>query len=237
MGVRSHPQIQPNDRFGRLTVIGSSKKKAGYPHFYWDCLCDCRETKSVTDNKLKTGEIRSCGCLRRETTSINGKARRTHGEAVHGEETPEYKAWTIRKSLTTDPSRKNYYGRGIKLCQGWWTSFLDFLAAVGRRPTPRHSIDRINNDGHYSCGKCGECLANGWPMNVRWATPKEQLRNTRVNKFLTINGETKCQAEWAEQFGLSQSSFSARLRRKWSIERIMTQPMRTRSTQPEPRLN
>lgn len=185
----------------------------------------------MTDNKLKTGETKSCGCLRRETASANGKTNRVHGEAIHGKETPEYKAWIIRRSLTTNPAFVNYQGRGIKLCKGWWDSYPAWLAAVGRRPSPQHSIDRIDNNGHYSCGQCEECL-NGWPMNVRWATSTEQLRNTRSNKLITINGETLCQAEWAERFGLSQSSLSARLRRKWPIERIVSQPMRMRSTNP-----
>lgn len=83
-----------------------------------------------------------------------------------------------------------YGGRGISVCAAWHESFEQFLADVGRRPSPRHSIDRIDNNRGYE------------PGNVRWATQTQQTRNKRNNRMITAFGITKCAAEWAEDFNL-----------------------------------
>jgi len=87
-----------------------------------------------------------------------------------------------------------YGGRGIRVCDRWRTSFEAFLADVGPRPTPRHSLDRIDNDGDYE------------PGNVRWATSFEQSRNRRNVKLYTHDGETLTLSEWADRVGLPYST-------------------------------
>ena len=85
--------------------------------------------------------------------------------------TPEYRTWAGMKNRCLNPNNpryKSYGGRGISVCSEWIESFSAFLSHVGLKPSPLHSIDRINNDGNYE------------PGNVRWATAKEQARNTRV---------------------------------------------------------
>jgi hypothetical protein len=79
---------------------------------------------------------------------------------------------------------------------------------MGRKPTPKHSLDRIDNNSGYS------------PENCRWATSKEQNRNRRDNVMLTFNGQTKCVAEWAEQYGFPHYYISNKLAAKWPLERI-----------------
>ena len=96
-------------------------------------------------------------------------SKRTHGESNRGNPTPEYAAWAAMKQRCTNrnaPPFIHYGARGISVCERWMNSFEAFLADVGRRPSPKHSIDRIDNDGDYE------------PGNVRWATRKEQRANT-----------------------------------------------------------
>lgn len=68
------------------------------------------------------------------------------------------------------------------MCQGFDNSFETFLRIVGFRPNSELSIDRVDNNGHYSCGECEECLMNGWSMNLRWATIWQQNNNREICK-------------------------------------------------------
>lgn len=108
----------------------------------------------------------------------------------------------------------NYLGRGITVCDRWQSSFANFLADMGRRPSPRHTIDRIDNDKGYS------------PENCRWATPAEQGLNRRGNRRLTYRDETLTLTEWAHRVGLSRDVLKARLALGWSIDRALTEPSR-----------
>ena len=85
---------------------------------------------------------------------------------------------------------KNYGGRGITVCEGWRGRPLQFIRDVWPRPN-NTTIDRKNNDGNYSCGKCDECLGRGWTVNVRWATSYEQIHNRRNSVKVSVNGELK----------------------------------------------
>jgi len=215
---QKHKQIQVGDRFGRLTVYWRSDRKGAGWHFWWDCVCDCGNEKQVSDNKLKSGEVKSCGCLRREACSAIGKTNRTHGEGVHGQETPEFRAWISMVSRTTNPSdpRWRYYGaRGVKVDSRWIGSYETFLADVGRRPSDKHSIDRYPDpNGNYE------------PRNVRWATPKQQARNRRVNQVLTIGSESHCYSEWEEIKNLPKHIISKRISQGWPLNEELLRPSR-----------
>lgn len=109
------------------------------------------------------------------------KSMEKHGKSY----IPEHKIWDSMKGRcnnTRDNGWKNYGGRGIQVCERWNESFSAFYEDVGARPTPKHSIDRIDNDKNYSCGKCNQCVKNGWTMNCRWATRSIQKYNQRLSK-------------------------------------------------------
>jgi len=179
---------------------------------------------------LRRGVSKSCGCWRRE---INAKLRTTHGDANarSGVRDPVYRTWDAmvgRCENPRDSGYSNYGGRGVEICARWRGSYEAFRDDMGPRPegAPREwSIDRRSTDGHYSCGKCDQCIANAWPANCRWATATEQMRNVRYNRMLTLRGETMCLAAWAERLGISHGTIGDRLRSGWSDERALTTPV------------
>jgi hypothetical protein len=126
-----------------------------------------------------------------------------HPNTTHGlSGSVEYGIWSAIKSRCLNKNHhaySRYGGRGITVCKQWADSFENFLKDVGRRPSPLHTIERIKNSNGYN------------PKNIRWATRKEQGRNTRANKLITINGEAKCVSEWCERFNISQQLVSNRV--------------------------
>lgn len=133
---------------------------------------------------------------------------------MNSEKKSLYYAWyhMIRRcSDPLDPAFMRYGGRNITVCMRWRKSFHAFAEDVGERPSPRHSIDRIDNNGNYE------------PGNVRWATRKEQQRNRKGNHLVNANGITRSVAEWSEALGVSWATVAERLKHGWSPERAVTQ--------------
>lgn len=161
------------DRFGRLVVVRhhhdhytpNGKKKP-----MMACRCDCGGEFVGSLYDMRFGRTQSCGCLLVEKTI----ARCTrHGASAGGVKTPEYRAWRHMLTRGRNPNATRadrYVLRGITVCDEWLPGgdgkgFERFLACVGRKPSPKHSLDRIDNDSGYR------------PGNVRWATQSEQMRN------------------------------------------------------------
>lgn len=151
---------------------------------------------------------------------------KTHGLGRHGvNRFKGYSVWLQMNQRCRNPKTKNYNnygGRGIQICEGF-RSFPTYHRIMQERPSPKHSIDRVNNEGHYSCGECRECVANHWPLNLRWATKAEQVRNMRRNHFITFNNQTLCITDWAISLGLKPNAMYKRLAR-WPLDRALTTP-------------
>lgn len=131
-------------------------------------------------------------------------------------QTPEYATWRRMKTRCYNPrfeGFQNYGGRGIKVCDRWRNSFANFIADMGPKPSPKHSIDRIDNDGNYT------------PTNCRWATRELQSNNRQVNHYLTHNGKTRGISAWARDLGCSPNAITMRLARGWSDEMALTIPI------------
>ena len=174
------PQIvdMVGKRFGRLTVCGeapprvwqSPKRRVVKRHF--ECICDCASASLVGMENLRSGLTRSCGCLHEETIA---KGRHKHGDARKKARAPEYAVWANMIGRCERPSVqrfKHYGGRGITVCRRWRDSYEAFLSDMGRKPTPKHSIDRIDVNGNYEPGNC------------RWATSAQQRANQRPKSEL-----------------------------------------------------
>lgn len=185
-------------RFGRLTVCAREHVTPKRTH--WKCTCDCGGIAVVDGTRLKSGSTKSCGCLVKEISREQGLRNRQHGMS----KTPEYKIWCGMKDRCyneDNPDFTNYGGRGIVVWYSWLKSFPNFYADLGPRPSPTHTLDRIDNSGPYQ------------PDNCRWATPVEQANNKRNNNLHLYNGELVSLSQIAQLTGIPQPTLWSRLNR------------------------
>lgn len=189
-------------RYGRLIILEQSGKNK-WGEKLAVCKCDCGTIRTIRIKSLKKGDTKSCGCFARETRR---KRKLTHGRS----KTYLYFVWRNminRCKWEKSNSYKDYGGRGITICKRWG-NFENFLKDMGDRPTTKHTLDRIDNNGDYS------------PENCRWATRKEQMNNTRRSRFLTFQGETHTVDEWSEITGIKYSTLAMRLKKDWPIDLV-----------------
>jgi hypothetical protein len=144
---------------------------------------------------------------------MRGGHNKTHG--LGG--TPICDVWgamTSRCYREHNPAYKNYGGRGIKICEFLRASPANIILLIGKIPA-RFTIDRINNDGNYSCGQCAECLKKKWPLNIRWASRIQQSRNNRKCHYVRIEGISHCVSEWCEIKGIKYKTAKHRIQAGW----------------------
>lgn len=188
--------LYPGQRVGRWTLLSEAPKSetpaSRRPR--WLCRCDCGTEKFVLGQSLRlalcasVGGSRSCGCLAIETST-------RHGSASKGRPSAEYLAWINAKKRCNNPrnaSYRDYGGRGIRMRAAWTDSFETFSHDMGTRPSPKHSLDRIDPDGDYE------------PSNCRWATLDIQTRNKRNIRWFAFEGERLILAEVAVRLGITR---------------------------------
>jgi hypothetical protein len=215
MAIRHDEQMIVN---GRLTQVGlsfsSSFRTQRHRAAVFQCECGAKVIRPI--HAVKSGNTKSCGCFRSETTT---QTSTTHGNCPKGKVSPTYVSWynLLSRMKAKEGSRAwEYYGsRGVQISSRWLV-FEEFLADMGDRPHGC-TLDRIDNNGDYN------------KQNCRWATRTEQ--NTRVNRILEHAGESHCMSEWAERTGISYGTIKGRLKRGWAVEDALTIPAKTRRNQ------
>lgn len=199
-------------RFGRLLVrsraVGSSTKNAR-----WFCLCDCGNLIEARSQHLRDGAIRSCGCLAAEDASKRLSAYRT----THGlSRSSEYRAWQAMRSRCENHNNTKYEyygGRGISVCNEW-NSFEKFIADMGMKPTPKHTLERKNPNLNYC------------PDNCYWATRLVQANNTRRTCYVSYRGKIMPLADAARMAGMVSPKVAwQRIRNGWDAKSAVEIPL------------
>ena len=181
--------------FSRWHVIKRDTNNGNSGQVMWVCICDCGTKRSVNSNSLILGTSKSCGCFMMDFNTKHGMA-----------DTPEYQIWSSMKIRCVDINNTNYNGRGITVCDRWLHSFENFYADMGSRPSNKHSIDRINNDGNYE------------PTNCKWSNWQEQANNRRNNVLIEVNDELKTKSQIARDNGISINLLYLRMKKGNSLE-------------------
>lgn len=200
-----HPKDLCGIRYGNLIVLHKSEQPKK-----WVCLCDCGTVLPVLRGSLTNDNTKSCGCGKIEATI---RRSTKHNHAHMGNKSTEYRIWAGILTRCRNSKHHSYVwygGRGINVCDRW-IDFTKFLEDMGLRPSAKHSIHRIDNDGDYEASNC------------KWATAIEQANNSRKNVRITWNDLTKTAIEWARSFGWPERTIHKRLQRGWTMERTMTQ--------------
>lgn len=207
---RSQPRenriISNGTRFGRWAVIGACNEPRKL-----ECVCDCGTIRNVRVDRLRVGGSLSCGCLRDEIIAKHGITRASSDFDAKG----TYYVWSAMKERCANPNNpryKDYGGRGITFCERW-ASFKQFLADMGVRPAST-TLERKDNNRGYS------------PDNCKWADRVEQQNNMRSNRRLSLNGRTLTLSQWSLEAGIDKHLLSCRLRRGWTVERALFQPVK-----------
>ena len=210
-------------RFGRLQVRRRSEQ-VKHKEPQWLCLCDCGTERVVPGGSLRGGRTQSCGCWGREVNAERKEQARKARALIPRQAKlppiadhplyPTYSAMRQRCGNRNSKGYQRYGGRGITICERWQGTdgFPNFLSDMGKKPSPKHSIDRIDNDGNYE------------PDNCRWATRSEQSNNSCRNRLVEIGGIRMTLVQASRATKVRYSLLLQRLNRGWSIERAVLTP-------------
>lgn len=199
--------------------------KNPYGTVVWRVICEHGVEFDVISGNLKNKKCCPCNVI-----SSMAKNLRRHSHTFQTDKgadcTPEYAAWQQMKDRCKNPKSaqwKNYGGRGIKVCQRWLDSFDNFIADMGARLSPKHSLDRFPNmNGNYE------------PSNCRWATWKEQRNNSRQNRFVTFRGKKATVMQHLEEMNMvyARRYVYSRLATGWLTDDAFLLPKGSRKPKP-----
>lgn len=190
-------------KYGRLTVLGEEPKKGRKRMILSLCECGNKLVASMVD--IRFGNTKSCGCITMERVS---NLKRSHSMSNKR----EYRIFRGIIGRCYNKNTKSYFmygGAGITVCERWRHSFENFFLDMGERPSPIHSIDRIDNNGSYSAENC------------KWSTPKEQARNRKSTKWIEHNGQTKSLQEWADLLCINRTNIAKKIKNGFCLSEII----------------
>ncbi len=202
-------------RFGRLTVLAFSETRRtpkGRALHYFTCACDCGGTVISNSQSIKWGDVRSCGCLRKEVCAAKATI---HGKSGHR----LYRVWCAmidRCCNKTNASFRYYGARGIKVCKRW-KNFNLFLSDMEHGWRIGLTLERKNNDGGYR------------PGNVIWASMQAQNKNRRSSQFITFKRVKRTTADWSRSLGGNKGLVLKRIKMGWSVVSAVSTPARKMS--------
>lgn len=203
------PFVPGVTKYGKLTILKYEDGK-------WHCKCDCGNLTQAYVYNVKSGKTKSCGC---------GVGYNTHGMSY----SYEYRIYNhmLDRGAAGAAGAEGRY-RAV-VCRRWArkkTGFTRFFEKMGKAPSEEHTLDRIDNDGNYSCGDCSECKRKGWVFNCRWATRREQSNNRSNTVMVMWKGVTKPASYWDDEMGYPKKTVAGRIRAGWSVKKVMTTPVR-----------
>ena len=203
------------ERFGRLIIVEEKEPKLYKPRTYariFLCKCDCGNMVVASYTNLKAGNVRSCGCLKKDCGKgiLSNESQNQDKLRLH----MIWKSMKNRCSANSGRYYKNYKLRGISVCEEWKNDFNAFYEwAINNGYYPTLSIDRIDGTKGYS------------PDNCRWATAKMQANNIKTNVIITYNGESHTIPEWSQITNIPSYVIRNRRNYGWNVERILTTPV------------
>ena len=198
-------------KYNKLTVLEEIPERVKSKIMY-KCICDCGNTTIVAGRDLRTGNVKSCGCIGHKNKDV---PHPRHGLSKH----PLFHAWggVLQRCYTKSAiNYQNYGGRGIAVCDEWRYDFLSFYNwSLDNGWRKGLTLDRINPNGDYS------------PDNCRWVTQAVQNHNKRNSlPPVTLFGKTMYLQDWATEYGMNYSTVLSRINRGWSVEKALLTPPR-----------
>ena len=204
-----------NLKFNRLTVLSFNGRING--HSYWECLCDCGNKTIVEGYNIRNGITKSCGCYAVERLKQRGKYAVLPDMKTHGLSNSKlYAVWSTMKARCLNKNNhaySRYGGRGIKVCDRWLHSFENFFADMSGSYKDGLTLERKNVNGNYEYENC------------KWATYKEQARNTRSNIRFVQDGKEITLAQYCEDNNIKLGLVHRRLRDGWDLKDAISKPI------------
>ena len=203
MGQYLPIQIPIGERYGLWTVLKPLGKIKKWGNHYYECQCDCGVIKAISSTNLVNGRSNAC------KSSVHMKGRgATHGMRY----TKIYRVYLNMKARCYKPKTESYPiygGRGIRVCDEWIESFVNFYEDMKHGYAEHLSLERIDVNGNY----CKE--------NCKWVTLSDQCKNKRNTAYITYKGVTKRAFDWAYLIGANPRTLSRRVYLGWSPEECL----------------